>query len=76
MPSGARIPRFGARCSVSPIGRRPAWRPPTRISPRSRYADAIAFFLSDLYGGADFAQRDADLARVVPVAERGCFPGA
>jgi hypothetical protein len=34
-----------------------------------RYADAIAFFQSDLYGG-DFAQRDADLARVVPLMVR------
>jgi hypothetical protein len=35
-----------------------------------RYADAITFFQTDLYGGADFAQRDADLARVVPVMAR------
>jgi hypothetical protein len=28
-----------------------------------RYADAIRFFSTDLYGGADFAERDADLAR-------------
>ena len=34
-----------------------------------RYADAIAFFQSDLYGG-DFARRDADLARVVPLMVR------
>ena len=32
-----------------------------------RYAAAIAFFQNDLYGPADFSQRDADLARVVPV---------
>ena len=32
-----------------------------------RYADAIRFFETDLYGGADFSQRDADLARVVPI---------
>src|SRR5206468_7163 len=31
-----------------------------------RYAAAIAFFQNDLYGGADFSRRDADLARVVP----------
>ena len=37
------------------------------LAAQPRYADAIAFFLSDLYGGADFAQRDADLARVVPI---------
>jgi hypothetical protein len=32
-----------------------------------RYAAAVEFFESDLYGGADFAQRDADVARVAPV---------
>ena len=31
-----------------------------------RYTAAIAFFQHDLYGGADFSRRDADLARVVP----------
>jgi len=41
---------------------------------QSRYADAIAFFQSDLYGASDFAQRDADLARVVPVITR-MLPG-
>jgi len=35
-----------------------------------RYADAIAFFRSDLYGPGDFSRRDADLARVVPVMVR------
>ena len=35
-----------------------------------RYAAAIAFFETDLYGGTDFTQRDADLARVVPVMKR------
>lgn len=40
------------------------------LAAQDRYADAIAFFESDLYGGADFAQRDADLARVVPVMVR------
>lgn len=39
------------------------------LSAQSRYAEAIAFFQMDLYG-ADFAQRDADLARVVPVMTR------
>jgi len=33
----------------------------------TRYAAAIQFFQNDLYGAADFARRDADLARVVPV---------
>ena len=41
---------------------------------QSRYAEAIAFFQSDLYGASDFAQRDADLARVVPVMTR-MLPG-
>ena len=44
------------------------------LAMQSRYADAIAFFQSDLYGAADFAQRDADLARVVPIMTR-MLPG-
>jgi hypothetical protein len=35
-----------------------------------RYAGAIAFFQSELYGPGDFSQRDADLARVVPIMIR------
>ena len=35
-----------------------------------RYADAIAFFKTDLYGSADFTRRDADLARAAPVMAR------
>lgn len=35
-----------------------------------RYARAMAFFESDLYGGEDFARRDADLVRVVPAMRR------
>jgi hypothetical protein len=35
-----------------------------------RYAQAIAFFGSDLYGPGDFSGRDADLARVVPIMVR------
>jgi hypothetical protein len=35
-----------------------------------RYAGAIEFFRNDLYGGADFTRRDADLARVVPAMAR------
>jgi hypothetical protein len=31
------------------------------------HSAAIAFFQTDLYGGGDFSQRDADLARVVPI---------
>ncbi len=32
-----------------------------------RHTDAVAFFRIDLYGPADFTQRDADVARVVPM---------
>lgn len=35
-----------------------------------RYATAMKFFEEDLYGGADFTQRDADLVRVVPAMKR------
>lgn len=35
-----------------------------------RYAEAIAFFQTDLYGPQDFSRRDADLARIVPVMAR------
>lgn len=35
-----------------------------------RYRLAIEFFQHDLYGAADFSQRDADLARVVPLMVR------
>ena len=37
------------------------------LSAQPRYADAIEFFKSDLYGDADGARRDADAARVVPM---------
>ena len=35
-----------------------------------RYAPAMQFFETDLYGGGDFARRDADLIRVVPAMKR------
>jgi hypothetical protein len=35
-----------------------------------RYAKAIVFFQSDLYGPGDFSERDADIARVVPLMVR------
>ncbi len=38
-----------------------------------RYAGASKFFLDDLYGPGDFAQRDAQFARVVPAMVR-LFP--
>jgi len=40
------------------------------LASQSRYTDAIAFFEDDLYGGKDFAQRDFDLKRMVPVMVR------
>ncbi|MEP7275052.1 MAG: hypothetical protein ABI812_01780 [Betaproteobacteria bacterium] len=40
------------------------------LAPDPRYTGAIEFFQKDLYGGGDFAQRDADLVRVVPVMTR------
>ncbi len=40
------------------------------IAAQPRYAAAVAFFQSDLYSNADYAQRDADLARVVPMMAR------
>jgi hypothetical protein len=35
-----------------------------------RYATAMKFFEEDLYGGGDFARRDADLVRVIPAMKR------
>src|SRR3569623_1771366 len=35
-----------------------------------RYAGAVSFFQSDLYGSGDFSRRDADLMRVVPTLVR------
>jgi hypothetical protein len=40
------------------------------LAQQPRYLGAIEFFQADLYGGGDFSQRDADLARVVPVMVR------
>jgi hypothetical protein len=40
------------------------------LAAQVRYAPAIQFFEKDLYGDADFARRDADLARVVPLMMR------
>lgn len=37
------------------------------LQAQPRYAAAVAFFESDLYGGNDFAQRDADVAKVAPL---------
>jgi hypothetical protein len=40
------------------------------LAANRRYAKAIEFFRSDLYGPGDFSGRDADLARVVPTMSR------
>lgn len=40
------------------------------LARNSRYAEAIVFFQSDLYGPGDYSRRDADLARVVPMLVR------
>lgn len=40
------------------------------LAAQPRYLPAIEFFETDLYGGGDFARRDADLARVMPVMSR------
>jgi hypothetical protein len=41
----------------------------------ARYGRATTFFLEELYGPADFSQRDAQFARVIPALVR-LFPGA
>jgi len=40
------------------------------LAAQPRFAAAIEFFRTDLYGGTDFTQRDADLERVVTVMMR------
>lgn len=40
------------------------------LTREQRYASAMAFFQTDLYGPGDFSRRDADLARVVPLMVR------
>ena len=40
------------------------------LATQVRYADAVLFFQTDLYGGGEFARRDADLARIVPMMVR------
>lgn len=37
------------------------------LAAQPRYAEAIKFFETDLYGSADYARREADVARVVPM---------
>lgn len=40
------------------------------LEPQAGYRPAIHFFLSELYGGLDFRDRDQDLGRVMPVMIR------
>jgi hypothetical protein len=40
------------------------------LADNPRYAAAVAFFRTDLYGPGDFSRRDADLARVVPLMSK------
>jgi hypothetical protein len=40
------------------------------LAAQPRYAAAIEFFRTDLYGPGDFSRRDADLARIVPSLAR------
>src|SRR5271157_3784442 len=40
------------------------------LAQEPRYAPAIEFFQTDLYGPGDFSRRDADLARVAPLMVR------
>ncbi len=40
------------------------------LAREARYARAIEFFQTDLYGPGDFSRRDADLARVAPLMVR------
>ena len=40
------------------------------LAKQSRYADAVLFFQTDLYGNGEFSRRDADLARIVPTMVR------
>ncbi|HTS23336.1 MAG TPA: hypothetical protein VMN79_16185 [Casimicrobiaceae bacterium] len=46
------------------------------LAREARYAGAIAFFGTDLYGPGDFSRRDADLARVAPLMGRMLPEGA
>ena len=40
------------------------------LASQPRYVEAIAFFMSDLYGGDEIARRDAEVSRVVPIMVR------
>ena len=40
------------------------------VALQPRYVEAIRFFENDLYGSGDYAQRDADVARIAPIMVR------
>lgn len=43
------------------------WATHQHLANKPQYRDAMAFFVDELYGPKDFSQRDADLARVIPM---------
>jgi hypothetical protein len=74
----AHVARLHAEREANPrlteaLGRLAAWQAQRLrqtyqdLGAQPRYAAAVEFFESDLYGGRDFAQRDADVGRVAPV---------
>jgi coenzyme F420-reducing hydrogenase delta subunit len=40
------------------------------LAAQPRYAQAVAFFLDDLYGAKDFSKRDAEMQRIYPTLVR------
>jgi hypothetical protein len=40
------------------------------LATQVRYADAVLFFQTDLYGGGDFTRRDTELTRIIPMMVR------
>lgn len=67
---GADPPLAGALDRLSAWQARRLYNTYADLAGDPRYIGAIKFFQNDLYGGGDFAQRDADLVRVVPVMGR------
>lgn len=67
-------PGWGARVlAVKAYQRERFARTHADLLAQPRYADAARFFLDDLYGPQDFAERDAQFARIVPALVR-LFP--
>jgi hypothetical protein len=67
-------PAWGARVlAVKAYQRERFARTHADLLAQPRYADAARFFLDDLYGPQDFAERDAQFARIVPALVR-LFP--